>query len=193
MVKYAAVVALLSVSVLCLVGAYSLNTTSKHLSATLMKLDDEIDEAHRLTLEAGLTVMEARKASVKEITYLDAWNKGISRTLMDLHNVAVSAQSAVDGIRPVETAATESLQQATVTIHALQTTANALGPVIAHTDALVSDPAITATLANVQGTTGHLDATAADVQQEVHSLTHPTWLHKLWGGLLDVAHVFNPL
>jgi hypothetical protein len=192
-VKYAATLALLSVAVMCGTVSYSVVTVNKHLSATLMKLDDEIDEAHRLTLEAGLTVMEARKASVREVQYLDAWNKGISQALNDLHGVMVETRSAVGSIQPVAVTTEATIRALQAPIAQANTDLAALQPVIAHTDALVSDPALTATISNVESTTGHLDATAADVQQEVHSLTHPTWLHKLWGGLLDVAHIFNPL
>lgn len=193
MVKYAATLALLSVAIMCGTVSYSVVTVNKHVSETLMKLDTEIDEAHRLTLEAGLTVMEARKASVKEIAYLDAWNKGISRTLIDFHDVMVETRSAVGSIQPVAVTTEATIRALQAPIAQANTDLAALQPVIAHTDALVSNPDLGATISNVASTTGHLDATAADVQQEVHSLTHPTWLHRLWGGLLDVAHVFNPL
>lgn len=193
MVKYAATLALLSVAVMCGTLSYSIVTVNKHVSATLMKLDTEIDEAHRLTLEAGLTVMEARKASKKESEYLDQWNTAISTSLSDLHNVMLATAGTVEAIRPVAQASTNAINALQVPIGQLNVDLAALQPVIAHTDALVSNPALTATISNVESTTSHLDATAADVQQEVHSLTHPTWAHKLWGGLLDIAHVFNPL
>lgn len=200
MVKYAATFALIAVGIFFLSATYSQRTLSRHASMTLMKLDDEIDEAHRLTLEAGLTVMEARKASVKEISYLDAWNKGISQALIDFHGVMTSTQATVAALQaPIEqsnrtlTSANDTVRLLQAPIAQLDADLAALQPVIAHTDALVSNPALSTTISNVASTTGHMDATAADVQQEVHSLTHPTWLHKLWGGLLDVAHVFNPL
>ena len=191
--NYFKALALLSVTILCLSVSYSVVTVNKHLSATLMKLDTEIDEAHRLTLEAGLTVMEARKASVKEIAYLDAWNKGISRTLIDFHDVMVETRTAVGSIQPVAVTTEATIRALQAPISQANADLAALQPVIAHTDALVSNPDLSTTIANVASTTGHLDATAADVQQEVHSITHPTWLHRIWGGLLDVAHVFNPL
>lgn len=200
MVKYAATLALLSVTVMCATLSYSIVTVNKHVSATLMKLDTEIDEAHRLTLEAGLTVMEARKASVREVQYLDAWNSGISRTLTDLHAAMITTTATVAALQaPIEqsnrtlTTANDTIRLLQAPVQRLDSDLESLQPVIAHTDALVSNPALSTAISNVASTTGHLDATAADVQQEVHSLTHPTWLHKLWGGLLDVAHVFNPL
>lgn len=193
--------ALAAFAYLCLTLALTVNTTGKHLAALSMQAGDtlavintqlpsvtgdihtatqaaqgaisdvrkalpplvnqvtaDLQEGHRVILEAGLTAMEARKASAEERAALPALTAG--------------AQDAIEGLNR-EMAALQS-----VTVHA---------------DALVSDPNIPATIAHVESTTGHLDATAGDVQQEVHSLTHPTLLHKIWGGLLDVAHVFNPL
>jgi hypothetical protein len=178
---------------MCGAVGYSVVTVNKHLSSTLMKLDTEIDEAHRLTLEAGLTVMEARKASVKEIAYLDAWNSGIARTLADLHDVMGATRATVASIQPVADAATIAIQSTEGPISQLNADLSSLQPVIAHTDALISDPALSATISHVASTTGHLDATAADVQQEVHSLTHPTWAHKIFSWTLAVAHALNPL
>lgn len=118
----------------------------------------DLQEGHNLILEAGLTAMEARKASAEERAALPGLTLGVEDAIGNLNDEMTALQD-----------------------------------VTRHADKLVSDPDIPTTIAHVESTTGHLDATAADVQQEVHSLTHPTWLHKLWGGVLDVAHVFNPL
>src|SRR5579859_587085 len=103
MVRYAATLALLCAALMCVTVSYSVVTVNKHLSATLMTLDMEIEEAHRLTLEAGLTVMEARKASAKEVAYLDAWNNQISQALSDFHGVMASTQQTVAALQaPIE-------------------------------------------------------------------------------------------
>lgn len=191
--------ALLAVTVMCSLIAWHVHTLPD-LSATVTKLNLEIDEAHRLTLEAGLTAMEARKASAKESEYLDQWNSQITSTFQNV-NVAVSSLSTVSS------ATVSTLQETQVTVHSLQApiqSANQtlmaaqkaiedLQPVIAHTDALVSNPALAATISNVAGTTGHLDATSADVQAVVHGYLHPTWAHKIFSWTLDIGHVFNPL
>lgn len=129
-----------------------------YMPALASQVELDLEEGHRLILEAGLTATEARKASAEERAALPA--------------LTASAQASID-----------SLNREMVTLQS----------VTSHADALVSDPNLRATIAHVESTTGHLDGTAADVQQEVHSLTHPTWLHKMWGGMLDIAHVFNPL
>lgn len=192
--------ALVAFTVFCGTLTLAVIDVNTRIAVTFGKLDNEIDEMHRLTLEAGLTAMEARKASAKESTYLDQWNAQLSRAFDDVHKVMGATAVTVASIQPVAAAATNTLQATQHTVQALQApiaqanaTLAALQPVIAHTDALVSDPHIASTIANTDSTVGHLNATAGDLQQEVHALTHPTWLHKLWGGILDVAHVFNPL
>lgn len=151
--------------------------------ATAGKVNGEIDEMHRLTLEAGLTAMEARKASVKESAYLDQANAQVTTVASDVHHVMVTTQETVAALQPVALAAAGTLATTQSTIASLE-------PVITHVDALVTSPDITGTLSHVESTTAHVDATAADVQQEVHSLTHPTWAHRIWGWTLDVARVF---
>jgi hypothetical protein len=162
---------------------------------------------HRLTLEAGLTAMEARKASIKESAYLDQWNSQVAKLFSDVHQTMITTNQTVASIQEVSRAATGTLQttqatvqafqvpivQLTATLKAGERATAALELTTQHLDALVIDPAIPATLANVQATTGHLDATSKDVEQEVHSLTHPTWAVRLWGWTLDVAHALNPL
>lgn len=192
--------ALVAFTVLCGVLAMAVIDVNTRVAGTVGKLDNELDEMHRLTLEAGLTAMEARKASKKEETALDNYNLQIGKIFDDVHTAMLAVTVTVSSIKPVADAATDTLKTTQQTVQALQapinqanTTLAALQPVIAHTDALVMDPAITGTITNVENATAHLNATAADVQAEVHSITHPTLLHKIWGGLLDVAHVFNPL
>lgn len=118
-----------------------------------------------------------------------------------------AASSAIDHVGPLLDSTRATTEQATATLKTTQETVQALQapidqanatlaalqPVIAHTDALVSDPKLTATIANVESTTGHLDATAKDVQQEVYKYTHPTWAMRIWEWSLDVAHALNPL
>ena len=192
--------ALLAFSILCVTAAYSIANLDKHVSNTLMKLNDELDEAHRLTLEAGLTAMEARKASAKEISYLDAWNKEISSSIIDFQQVMLQTRQTLAAIQGTSEAATQTvtalqapITQATATLQAAQRSTEALQPVLSHLDALVSDPQLTDTIAQTDATMSHLDATAADVQQEVYKYTHPGIWAKIKGAVLDIAHVFNPL
>lgn len=193
MVKVAATLALLSVALMCGAVGYSVVTVNKHLSSTLMKLDSEIDEAHRLTLEAGLTVMEARKASLKESAYLDQWNKQLSKTLTDV-------DLTVSDLRTVSAASVGMLNTTQQTVNSLQApiqsanqTLMAAQKAISDLDKLEQDPALTDTIAHTDATMSHLDATTKDVQDEVYRYTHPGIWTKIKGFALDIAKVFNPL
>lgn len=118
----------------------------------------DLQETHRLILEAGLTAMEARKASAEE------------RAAMP--GLTAEANAALSGL------GAEMVQ--------LQRTTRDL-------DALVGDPANAETLKSLSAGTASLAATAEDGQKFTHGLLHPSWPHKVWGVMLDVAHVFNPL
>jgi hypothetical protein len=201
--------ALLAVTILCGSLSYRVITAPKlpDLAATITKLNLEIDEAHRLTLEAGLTAMEARKASVKESAMLDQWNTSIATTMLGVQNTMAETAKTVASIRDVTGAATSTLvtaqqtvqalqapiQQATATLQAAQRATESLQLAVVHLDVLVTDPAIPKTIANVQSTTGHLDATANNLEQTFYKYTHPGIWAKIKGAALDIAHVFNPL
>jgi hypothetical protein len=198
MVKVAATIALLSVSVLCLSAAYQLRVIEKHLAATTMAVGDtlakvnlELDEMHRLTLEAGLTAMEARKASSKESAYLDQWNKQVTQAMTDFHDVMLETGAAVGSIPPVAATTQQTIAQLQAPIAQanadfaqlqapiaqLNVDLQALQPAINHTDA----------------TMDHVAATTADVQQAVHSYLHPTWPQRILGwvktGVVTVGQI----
>ena len=198
MVKVAASIALLSVSVLCLSAAYQLRIIEKHLSVTIMATGDtlakvnlELDEMHRLTLEAGLTAMEARKASAKEAGYLDTWNRELTQTLANVNDTLLSAKTTIAGLNGVTTAAVGTLGSATTTLSALQSTIAQLQAPIAqlNVDLQALQPAINHT----DATMDHVAATTADVQQAVHSYLHPTWPQRILGwvkaGVVTVGQI----
>lgn len=198
MVKVAASIALLSVSVLCLSAAYQLRIIEKHLSVTIMATGDtltkvnlELDEMHRLTLEAGLTAMEARKASAKEAGYLDTWNRELTQTLANVNDTLLSAKTTIAGLNGVTTAAVGTLGSATTTLSALQSPIAQLQAPIAqlNVDLQALQPAINHT----DATMDHVAATTADVQQAVHSYLHPTWPQRILGwvktGIVTVGQI----
>lgn len=200
MVKAAATLALLSVALMCGAVSYSVVTVNKHLSSTLIKLDSEIDEAHRLTLEAGLTVMEARKASSEERSYLKTWNTQLSQTLEAATSTLQAAQTSIVSMSTVSNAAVSTLNTTQQTVASLQepirnaaTTLTEAQKAISDLDVLITDPNIPATIAHTDATMSHLDATTKDVQDEVYRYTHPGIWTKIKGFALDIAKVFNPL
>lgn len=92
--------------------------------------------------------------------------------------IANASVETIQGVQPVLSTANQSLQQIILATNQL--------------NKLVSDPEITQTITNVNSTTKHLDTTSKDVEDEVHSLTHPTWAHKIFSWSLDVVHAVNP-
>jgi ABC-type transporter Mla subunit MlaD len=194
--------ALLSVTLLCLSVAHQVTTVGKHLSNTLMnvnvtikKVDAEVDEMHRLTVEAALTATEARKASVQEEQFLTTSNKQVAQVLDNLNATLVSvratsdqaARSASDvasvtsttiqNVQPVLEAATSELKT-------LQTTTESL-------NTLVTDPHLAATVANVDETTQHLNKTAAETESWMHGILHPSWASRIKSWLIDAATVLK--
>jgi ABC-type transporter Mla subunit MlaD len=194
--------ALVAVIVLCFSVAHQVTTVGKHLSNTLMnvnvtikKVDAEVDEMHRLTVEAALTATEARKASVQEEQFLTTSNKQVAQVLDNLNATLVSvratsdqaARSASDvasvtsttiqNVQPVLEAATSELKT-------LQTTTESL-------NTLVTDPHLAATVANVDETTQHLNKTAAETESWMHGILHPSWASRIKSWLIDAATVLK--
>jgi hypothetical protein len=195
--------------VLCGVLACAVIDVNTRLAETFTKLDTEIDEAHRATLEVGLTAMEARKASAKESGYLDQWNAQISKTFSTV-NTAVTSLSSVSA------ATVSTLQETQATVHSLQAPINsanqaltvaqgaistadgdlaALRTFIAHSDALVTDPAVTSLMSHVAGTASHVDAITLDFQKVADKATADylkpvpwyQWPIKRGGELMDLG------
>lgn len=165
-----------------------------------MTLDTEIEELHRLTLEAGLTAMEARKASVKESEYLDTWNSDLINTFRGVNTSLITLNSSIASIGSVTSAATSTLITTQQTVADLQTpirdassTLMAAQRATDDLDTLLRLPALTSTIEHTDATMSHLDATTKDVQDAVHKYTHPGVWTRIKGFALDVAHVFNPL
>lgn len=170
----------------------------------VQKASLDLDEAHRLILETGLTAMEARKASAEERAALPVLTKQAQQSLTDMDTLLVAARKTTDG---VDVSQQQIAQSTTATMATLNTTIQGVQPVLVQAQATLaelhtvattvntqaSDPAIADTLHHLDSTMSSVDTSAKDVQEEVHALTHPTWLHKMWGFILDGAHVFNPL
>lgn len=170
--------ALIVFMVFCGVLACAVIDVNTRLATTFSKIDSEIDEAHRLTLEAGLTAMEARKASAKESGYLDQWNSQILKALTSVSSVSAATVSTLQATQVTVSSLQAPINSANQTLIAARgaiETGNAdlaaLQPFIAHSDALVTDPAITGLLNHVEATTGHVDAVTLDLQKVADKTT----------------------
>lgn len=177
----------------------------KQLAGVIAKVNLSLDESHRLILEAGLTAMEARKASAEERAALVKWNAQISQTMTNANAVLVSLKTTTDGLaasqQQIAAAAVKTLETTDKTIAGLQPLETNASTEIATLEAttsqlnkLVADPAIPATLANLRAasdqtaqTMAHVNGTTADVQQAVHSYLHPTLFHKIYSAIANTG------
>lgn len=183
----AGVVLLGTLTWLTLTARSKLDVASSDEHAISAKIGLDADEAHRLILEAGLTAMEARKASAEERADLATQNAAVTQLIRSLNGTVNSVRDNQDAI---------SAQG----VRALQTAQVAIGglvPVEKHLDAetvelatatksanvLLSDPNIKGTTAHLDGAAANVEAMSADAREKVHSVLHP----KLWTKVVDVA------
>jgi hypothetical protein len=207
----AQILALLAVAAVCIAVCllilqlrHTLLDAGAQLHVITQKATLDLDEAHHVLLESGLTAMEARKASAEERTALTKLTAQSSHAVASLDAWMVAGRNTTSGIGDSQAA----IARSTVTaLASLDTTVRDVQPVLQQTqvsmakldpliddlDRQVNDPAIASSLHNIDGTTASMEASAKDVQQEVHAITHPGWVKRVWSGFLDLAHVFNPL
>lgn len=202
--QVAGATALVAFAYLCLTISMAVRTTSAHLNSltmqsgdTVRKMNLELDELHRLTLEAGLTAMEARKASAKELAFLDTLNYQVTATTYQAQNtllaVAHTAEQATNSEAQVSSSVTKTLAALPPVLAASAAEMQQLQLTTQHLDALVADPSIPATLSNVADTSAHVDQMSAEAKTAFHAYLHPTWAQRAWGWSLQIAgHVLNP-
>ena len=168
----------------------------------------DADETHRVLLEAGLTASEARRASTEERAYLekelpalneraklalddtDALLRSLRGTSDALGQSAQSATGVLDSTRETLAGVAPILNQTRETIAGLEPVESAAAATITDADTLVKSPDIASTLHSVSQGTAELAATAKDVREEVHAVTHPkpivsviNWILKIGGSL----------
>jgi hypothetical protein len=184
-------VALVSVTLLCIaltVVAVTAEITLASIQSELGRLSQkvalELDEAHKLTLEAALTAAEARKAFVKESQYLDAWDKGIGASLGNFNEAITDLRRAIATTSTAEAEiarnANIALIATTETITGLQPTEQQLTTTIKNIGTLAANPDLPKVINNmaaasedIAGAASNIKDTSVDIKQEVHSLTHP--------------------
>jgi predicted nucleic acid-binding Zn-ribbon protein len=200
-------IALVAVSVFFATASYTVVTVGKHASQTLMALDDTIEKLNGkngLIQEVGKAVVDTKNLVAhsdhllaQEEKSLDVWNTQVNNTLISIQATSqqtAESESAMSHAAVDTTAALEqTIRDAQPVLASTNAELQALQTTTEHLDVLVTDPHLTSTIANVDSTTSHINATSNDVQEVVHSYLHPTWAHRIFGWALDVAHALNPL
>jgi hypothetical protein len=191
-----ALLGLLTGATLCIITVRAtVKEAQADAHALTAKAAVDMDEAHRLLLEAGLTAREARLAATEERKSLGRWNKTADST----NALLASLRDTTDGVNKSQARITEQavsvLQQTNTAIAGLAPLTDnvnkevtALNAVTGHLDAVVSNKHIDGVLAHLDGTTAHLDSTtghvdamAKDAEQKVHAMLHPKWSTRLIG------------
>jgi hypothetical protein len=176
----------------------------------LTGLRNDEDEAHRVLLEAALTAKEARLASSEERTFLNKTLPVLSQQVGQvLNNTSVALAGVNQTTRTLNRVVVSIGDNATMlsadghqTLGDLQTTLLDLEPVeeklnntVRDTDLLITDPSIKDSLVHIDQSTqslanaaDHTDKATADIQQEIHAITHPPILSRIINYAIDVSH-----
>jgi hypothetical protein len=188
-------------------AAQSIAAAQQDTHAVAAKLNTDLDEFHRLTLEAALTAREVRKTAVQEQAELAGWNTQMTATMGDLDALAISLRRTSDGIAAndaqIGAEAVKTLQTANATIASLQPVAADSGAAVRHLtkatddlDALIADKNLKQSLANMNTATGYLSMIADDTRQAVHEYLHPKWPKRVWGwvsgAMITAGKIFIP-
>jgi len=174
----------------------SLNGNLEALNGTRAKLELDLDEGHRLLLEAGLTARDARKASDLELKYLPQWNRQITETMGNVNQTITALQGTAK-------AATETLHDASLDLETLNDSIQATKPLIEagtdtvkHYDAMA--PTLSATADNVKRMTSDGARITKDAADEADKLSHPpkkklTFWGGFWVGMQYVHKLMPPI
>lgn len=188
-------------TVFAVVAIRDMEAARTQAAALTTKLSLELDEAHRLTLEAGLTAMEARKASAKEVAYLDQQNAGLAQVLTRANALLATSTRTV---AQAGTNEAELVQSSEATLATLQETIRSAQPALislngelsqlqdatTSLDELISDPNIRKTIANFQTTSENAAVISTDGREVVERYAHPTKKRLgFWGGIWAASQV----
>lgn len=186
---------------LCITTAITERTVGKHANAlamqagdTLKKVNTDLDEIHRATLELALTATEARKASVKESAYLDTWNRSVTSTIANLNATFLSVQHTSDvssrNLAMLATNTSETIRDIRPVLSSATDELRALTAATAHLNAMM--PVLNSTAIHANATMANVQDTTADAKEWMHGVLHPTLFHKIWGVILNVGGAIKP-
>jgi len=185
------------------------NVQSLDLMKTKKLLDGDLAQIGDTVNHLDTTVKQLDYASREQQQYLEQWNQQVTQAMGHTNELLVSLKNTSEGINRQDQEAVKHLDQvldtANSTVAGIQPIESSLSAEIDQTKQLTAgltsltpDLQITAdhlknTSSETEDTMANLRDTTGDVKQAVHSWTHPGWVKKIWNGVLDVAHVFNPL
>jgi uncharacterized protein YoxC len=201
--EIAKVSSLLAVSFMCV----TLGITALRLGTTVQKANANIDlvqqDIHRLVQETRITMKDINHAAIDERFYFEkqmpAVVDQVQGILGDTHRLLVSANTATETLSENQNKLTD---QAVTVLKTTDTTISHVDVVLGqanndlaqlevtekHLDALIQSPDITQTLKNVDATTASTARTMNDIEDEVHTITHPRLIVSIANWTLKVVH-----
>lgn len=212
-VKTITLIAITCVSVFLCVLLYQISSTIKktesdisgvatHADAVLIQTQDTIKLSGKLINDSRVTMDEANKAIADERFY---YEHQVPDMLSQVHNILGNVDTATSDLHDTVTASTKLVNAATDRVNALAPIETRATTLVGDIDKKVNDPAITASLANLQTTSANaaitsqetaatmksVQAIAKDGQDEVHSILHPKPLVSIANWTLKVVHALG--
>ena len=213
-VRIAAMIALLAFAALCVAATWTvldIREVTVHAAARIDTLTDSVQQrvdelklpiatSTKVLEDARLSVKDFDRASIDERFYFE---QQVPAAMKRVNAVLDGATDALAGIRQTSNAASMTLDTATDDLRGLQPIEVQAHTTLRDTDALVSSPAWTASLGNIQASTAAMAegakqgaAILADGREEADKFVHPPKKKlTLWGAIVagaSVAHKFEP-
>jgi hypothetical protein len=187
-----AIVLVASLIVLANMAYYVLDDfrkTEAQATQTLATIDKSVSDTSRMVnanlIHADLILGRAERVSRRQEAYWDMMALKSARLLDNANKVVVDLDTNQNAITAESVASLKELQRSIVL----------LGETAQHTDQTINGPEIKATLKNVQEgtaqlaiTSAHIEGATKDVQEQVHSITHPRVLTKAANWTLKIIH-----
>jgi hypothetical protein len=187
-----AIVLVASLIVLANMAYYVLDDfrkTEAQATQTLATIDKSVSDTSRMVnanlIHADLILGRAERVSRRQEAYWDMMALKSARLLDNANKVVVDLDANQNAITSESVASLKELQRSLVL----------LGETAQHTDQTINGPEIKQILGNVNAGTAqlatsaaHVEATTKDVQDQVHSITHPKIATKIATWTLRVVH-----
>jgi hypothetical protein len=190
-----AIVLVASLIVLANMAYYVLDDfrkTEAQATQTLATIDKSVSDTSRMVnanlIHADLILGRAERVSRRQEAYWDMMALKSARLLDNANKVVVDLDANQNAITAESVASLKELQRSIVL----------LGETAQHTDQTINGPEIKQILGNVNAGTAqlatssaHVEATTKDVQEQVHSITHPKIATKIASWTLRVVHAIG--
>lgn len=205
-------VALVCFSALCI----SLIGFAHYAQSSVSKLNTVLDTSNKTVLLANKAINDSRltldnlnKAAIGERRYFES---ELPSLMTDMHNTILSANATITGLQETEHHLNATLDATSATVTGMQPVEAHLDTTLSHTEAtvdslnvLVSNPAITKSLVNIETATAagalatqHAEGILADGKEKADQYTHPSkkklgFWGTMWVGAQVIHKVSPPL